>query len=63
MARYEHLPIYKQALGATVHFEKVVAGIERYLSRLGALGRPVLLVTEQPGEQRRTPAMLFVWQG
>ena len=25
MARYEHLPIYKQALEAAVHSEKVVA--------------------------------------
>lgn len=27
MARYEHLPIYKQAFDAAVHFEKVVAEI------------------------------------
>ena len=30
MARYEHLPIYKQALDAAVHFEQVVAGFSRY---------------------------------
>jgi hypothetical protein len=30
MARYEHLPIYKQALEAAAHFEKVVAGFSRY---------------------------------
>lgn len=30
MARYEHLPIYKQALDVAVHFEKVVAGFARY---------------------------------
>ena len=30
MARYEHLPIYKKALDAAVHFEKVVAGFSRY---------------------------------
>ena len=30
MARYEHLPIYKQALDAAVHFERVVAGFSRY---------------------------------
>jgi hypothetical protein len=31
MARYEHLPIYKQALDVAVHFEKVVAGFSRSL--------------------------------
>jgi hypothetical protein len=30
MARYEHLPIYKQALDVAVHFEQVVAGFSRY---------------------------------
>ena len=30
MARYEHLPIYKQAMDVAVHFEKVVAGFPRY---------------------------------
>jgi hypothetical protein len=30
MARYEHLPIYKQALDVAVHFEKIVAGFSRY---------------------------------
>lgn len=30
MARYEHLPIYKQAPDVAVHFEKVVAGFSRY---------------------------------
>jgi len=30
MARYEHLPIYKQALDVAVHFENVVAGFSRY---------------------------------
>lgn len=30
MARYEHLPIYKQALDVAVHFERVVAGFSRY---------------------------------
>jgi hypothetical protein len=30
MARYEHLPIYKQALDVAVHFEHVVAGFSRY---------------------------------
>ena len=30
MARYEHLPIYKQAMTVAVHFEQVVAGFSRY---------------------------------
>ena len=30
MARYEHLPIYKQAVDVAVHFEKIVAGFTRY---------------------------------
>lgn len=30
MARYEHLPIYRDALGLAVHLEKVVAGFSRY---------------------------------
>jgi hypothetical protein len=30
MARYEHLPIYKQALDVEVHFEIVVAGFSRH---------------------------------
>ncbi len=30
MARYEHLPIYKQAMDVAVHFEKIAAGFSRY---------------------------------
>ena len=30
MARYEHLPIYRDALELAVHFEKIVAGFSRY---------------------------------
>jgi len=30
VARYEHLPIYKQALDTAIHFEQVVAGFSRY---------------------------------
>lgn len=30
MARYEHLPIYKQAMDVAIHFEKIVAGFSRY---------------------------------
>jgi hypothetical protein len=30
MARYEHLPIYKQAMDIAVYFEQTVAGFSRY---------------------------------
>lgn len=30
MARYEHLPIYKQAMDVAVYFEKTVANFSRY---------------------------------
>ncbi|WP_347987736.1 four helix bundle protein [Methylomonas sp. AM2-LC] len=30
MARYEHLPIYRDALNLAVHFEKIVASFSRY---------------------------------
>jgi len=30
MARYQHLPIYKQAMSIAVHFEKIVVGSSRY---------------------------------
>jgi hypothetical protein len=30
MARYEHLPIYKQAMDLTVYFEKIVKNFSRY---------------------------------
>ncbi len=30
VARYEHLPIYKQAMDVAVQFERVVAGFSRY---------------------------------
>lgn len=30
MARYEHLPIYWDALELAVHFEKIVTGFSRY---------------------------------
>ena len=30
MARYEHLPIYRDALALAVHFEQIVMGFSRY---------------------------------
>ena len=30
MARYEHLPIYKQAMDLTINFEKIVRNFSRY---------------------------------
>ena len=29
MARYEHLPIYKKAMGLTIYFEKIVRNFSR----------------------------------
>ena len=44
MARYEHLPIYKAALDAAVHFEKVVAGFCELPLR-GIPAYPTLAIT------------------
>ncbi|MDP6673370.1 MAG: hypothetical protein QGH93_00765 [Gammaproteobacteria bacterium] len=49
MARYEHLPIYKQALDAAAHFEKVVAGFSRYHKY--TLGVPRQCTPSAPMEQ------------
>jgi hypothetical protein len=34
VARYEHLPIYKQAMDVAVHFEQIVAGFSHLTSAL-----------------------------
>ncbi len=39
MARYEHLPIYKQSMDVAVHFEKVVAGFYSGRPTLHPAGR------------------------
>ena len=39
MARYEHLPIYKQALDVAVYFERAVAGFDFGLPALRPSGR------------------------
>ncbi len=64
MARYEHLPIYKQALDVAVHFEKVVAGFSRYHKyTLGTELRNqsravVVLVVKANGARDKRPHLL-----
>lgn len=64
MARYEHLPIYKAALDAAVHFEQVVAGFSRYHkyslgSELRQASRGVIQqVIRANAARERLPALL-----
>lgn len=64
MARYEHLPIYQQALAVAVHFEKVVAGFSRYHkytlgSELRAKSRAVVgLIVRANGARDKRPHLL-----
>jgi hypothetical protein len=60
MARYEHLPIDKQALDVAVHFERVVAGFSRYHQyTLGAeLGRQSRAVVVAAVRNSGAPAIL-----
>ena len=68
MARYEHLPIYKQALDAAVHFEKVVAGFSRYHkytlgTEIRNQSRAVLgLIVQANGVRDRAPVLLELRQ-
>ena len=68
MARYEHLPIYKQALDAAVHFEKVVAGFSRYHkytlgTEIRNQSRAVLgLIVQANGARERAPVLLELRQ-
>ncbi len=64
MARYEHLPIYKQAMDVAVHFEKVVAGFSRYHkytlgTELRNKSREVVaLIVRANGERDKRPLLL-----
>ncbi len=64
MARYEHLPIYRDALNLAVHFETIVAGFSRYHkytlgSELRQAGRQVvLLVISANNQHDKQPALL-----
>ncbi len=64
MARYEHLPIYKQAMVVAVHFERIVAGFSRYHkytlgSELRDTSRQVVaLVIRANAEPDKTGALL-----
>jgi len=66
MARYEHLPIYKQALDVAVHFERVVAGFSRYHkytlgSELRNKSREVVgLVVKANAAQDKAPELLHL---
>ena len=68
MARYEHLPIYKQALDAAVHFEQVVAGFSRYHkytlgTEIRNQSRAVLgLIVRANGVRDRAPVLLELRQ-
>ncbi len=68
MARYEHLPIYKQAMDVAVHFEKVVAGFSRYHkytlgSELRNASREVVgLIIQANAERDKTPKLIELRQ-
>ncbi len=68
MARYEHLPIYKQAMDVAVHFEKVVAGFSRYHkytlgSDLRNASREVVsLIIQANAERDKTPKLIELRQ-
>ena len=63
MARYEHLPIDKQAMDVAVHFEKVVAGFSRYHkyslgTELRQKSREIVAqIIRANGERDKTPAL------
>ena len=69
MARYEHLPIYKQAMDVAVHFERVVAGFSRYHkytlgSELRNASREVVgLIIRANSERDKTEALKGVRAG
>jgi hypothetical protein len=64
MARYEHLPIYKQALDVAVHFERVVTGFSRYHkytlgTELRSLSREVVgLVVKANSSRDKLPELM-----
>jgi len=68
MARYEHLPIYKQALDVAVHFERVVAGFSRYHkytlgSELRNKSRDIVsLIVKANAAQDKHPQLVHVRQ-
>jgi hypothetical protein len=64
MARYEHLPIYKQALDVAVHFEKIVTGFSRYHkytlgSELRTKSREVVALIVKANAARDKPPQLL----
>ncbi len=68
MARYEHLPIYKQAMDVAVHFEKVVAGFSRYHTytlgtELRNKSREIVAQIIRANEERDKAPMLIALRG
>ncbi|AUB83563.1 four helix bundle protein [Candidatus Thiodictyon syntrophicum] len=68
MARYEHLPIYKQAMDVAVHFEKVVAGFSRYHkytlgTELRNKSREIVSLIIRANAEYDKPPMLLVLRG
>jgi len=53
MARYEHLPIYKQAMDVAVYFEEIVAGFSRCLHADERCFRPAIVTRIFLGTVRR----------
>ena len=60
MVRYEHLPIYKQAMEVAVYFEKIVAGFSRYHKY--TLGTELRNKSREAGASRRMRCC-FRWGG
>ncbi len=65
MARYEHLPIYKQAYDLTLYFEKIVRNFSRYHkytvgAELRQISREILRLIRQANDaEDKAPGLLL----